>query len=157
MKPLMTVAAVVVPPYLACAALIALAPAAPTPPATQIAAAGDHSVVPLLMDVPSDKLGALKPSFFVPQLTPHDVQSGPGCVDEDDRICSPDNVRHVPAGCYDDGGVLFAPWPCTAWEPADGYQHGDGSWTPSGYLVTISRHGGGSQDGGHTHVWKHSA
>lgn len=62
-------------------------------------------------------------------LTIHQVQSGSGCVDQGDRICSPDNVRGVPAGCYDDGGVLWAPWPCTAWQPSDGYRHGDGTWT----------------------------
>lgn len=58
-------------------------------------------------------------------------EDGPSwsCVDDGNRICGPDNANHVPAGCYDDGGVLWAEWPCTAWTPADGYRHGDGSIT----------------------------
>ena len=34
------------------------------------------------------------------------------CVDDGNRICGPGNANGVPAGCYDDGGVLVAPWPC---------------------------------------------
>jgi len=34
------------------------------------------------------------------------------CVDDGNRICGPANPEHKPAGCYDDGGVLVAPWPC---------------------------------------------
>jgi hypothetical protein len=53
----------------------------------------------------------------------------PSCVDDGDRVCGPGNAEHVPAGCYDDGGVFVAPWPCAAWKPADGWRHGDGSVT----------------------------
>jgi len=34
------------------------------------------------------------------------------CVDDGNRICGPGNAQGAPAGCYDDGGVLVAPWPC---------------------------------------------
>ena len=51
------------------------------------------------------------------------------CVDAGQHVCAPDNPRHVPAGCYDDGGVLEFAWPCPPWTPADGYIHGDGSIT----------------------------
>lgn len=46
------------------------------------------------------------------------------CVDDGNRVCGPDNSEGQPAGCYDDGGVLWAVWPCEAWTPADGYRHG---------------------------------
>lgn len=51
------------------------------------------------------------------------------CVDDGNRVCGPNNANHVPAGCYDDGGVLWKAWPCEAWTPADGYRHADGSVT----------------------------
>ncbi|VBA56020.1 hypothetical protein LAUMK142_05350 [Mycobacterium pseudokansasii] len=56
-------------------------------------------------------------------------QPGWSCVDDGNRVCGPENSEGKPAGCYDDGGVLWAPWPCAAWTPADGYRHGDGSVT----------------------------
>ena len=34
------------------------------------------------------------------------------CVDDGNRICGPNNAEGQPAGCYDDGGVLVAAWPC---------------------------------------------
>jgi len=34
------------------------------------------------------------------------------CVDDGNRVCGPNNAQHAPAGCYDDGGVLVAAWPC---------------------------------------------
>lgn len=44
------------------------------------------------------------------------------CVDDGNRVCGPGNSNGVPAGCYDDGGVLFAVWPCVPWSPRDGYR-----------------------------------
>lgn len=34
------------------------------------------------------------------------------CVDDGNRICGPNNPEGQPAGCYDEGGVLVAHWPC---------------------------------------------
>ncbi|BCP41456.1 hypothetical protein MINTMi27_15490 [Mycobacterium intracellulare] len=51
------------------------------------------------------------------------------CVDDGNRVCGPGNANHVPAGCYDDGGVLEFTWPCSPWRPEDGYRHADGSVT----------------------------
>lgn len=34
------------------------------------------------------------------------------CVDDGNRVCGPGNPEGKPAGCYDDGGVLVASWPC---------------------------------------------
>lgn len=48
-------------------------------------------------------------------------QPGWSCVDDGNRVCGPGNDEGKPAGCYDDGGVLFAVWPCEAWKPSDGY------------------------------------
>lgn len=42
------------------------------------------------------------------------------CVDDGNRICGPGNANGAPAGCYDDGGVLVAPWPCYVVVGADG-------------------------------------
>lgn len=53
------------------------------------------------------------------------------CVDVAPRVCAPGNVRGVPAGCYDDGGVLEFAWPCTPWLPRYGYSHPDGTVTYS--------------------------
>lgn len=63
------------------------------------------------------------------QAEPMEDQPGWSCVDDGNRVCGPENSEGKPAGCYDDGGVLWAPWPCAAWTPADGYRHGDGSVT----------------------------
>lgn len=51
------------------------------------------------------------------------------CVDDAPHICLPGNDEHKPAACYDDGGVIVDVWPCEAWQPSDGYQHGDGTVT----------------------------
>lgn len=42
------------------------------------------------------------------------TEDDPGwsCVDDGNRICGPNNANGVAAGCYDDGGVLVAVWPC---------------------------------------------
>jgi hypothetical protein len=42
-------------------------------------------------------------------------ESGWSCVDDGNRVCGPNNAQGVPAGRYDEGGVLVDPW------PADGY------------------------------------
>jgi len=42
------------------------------------------------------------------------------CVTMGDRICGPSNSNGVPAGCYDDGGVLVSPWPCRVVVNPDG-------------------------------------
>jgi len=42
------------------------------------------------------------------------------CVDDGNRICGPGNAQGAPAGCYDDGGVLIASWPCFVVETDDG-------------------------------------
>jgi hypothetical protein len=34
------------------------------------------------------------------------------CVDDGNHVCGPQNDEQKPAGCYDDGGVLVAQWPC---------------------------------------------
>jgi len=41
-------------------------------------------------------------------------------------VCEPGNAADLPAGCYDDTGVLQFSWPCTAWTPADGRRSADG-------------------------------
>lgn len=39
------------------------------------------------------------------------------CVDDGNHVCGPTNDEGKPAGCYGDGGVLVAVWPCSAWRP----------------------------------------
>ncbi|AYP70047.1 hypothetical protein I5G62_gp61 [Mycobacterium phage CRB2] len=39
-------------------------------------------------------------------------EPGWSCVDDGNRVCGPNNPEGKPAGCYDLGGVLIAPWPC---------------------------------------------
>lgn len=81
---------------------------------------------------------------------PLEDEPGWSCVDQGNHICGPDNSNGVPPGCYvplseaerlglaisdrdaDDGGVLFAPWPCKAWSPEDGYHHQDDTTLASG-------------------------
>lgn len=43
---------------------------------------------------------------------PQEDEPGWSCVDDGNRICGPGNTNGAPAGCYDDGGVLVAVWPC---------------------------------------------
>ncbi|VEG58141.1 Uncharacterised protein [Mycolicibacterium aurum] len=50
--------------------------------------------------------GASAPAFAQPITEDSDAWS---CVDMGNRICGPDNPRGVPAGQYDEGGVLI-PW-----------------------------------------------
>jgi hypothetical protein len=38
-------------------------------------------------------------------------ESGWSCVDDGNRTCGPGNPQGVPAGRYDEGGVLVDPWP----------------------------------------------
>jgi len=47
-------------------------------------------------------------------------QPGWSCVDDGNRICGPGNPQGAPAGCYDDGGVLVAAWPCYVVVDANG-------------------------------------
>jgi hypothetical protein len=47
---------------------------------------------------------------------PLEDQPGWSCVDDGNRVCGPGNANGAPAGCYDDGGVLIAVWPCTPHE-----------------------------------------
>lgn len=63
------------------------------------------------------------------KASPLEDEPGYSCVDQGNRVCGPNNSNGVPAGCYDDGGVLWKAWPCDPWKPSDGYVHGDGSWT----------------------------
>lgn len=54
---------------------------------------------------------------------PHVDEDAPGwsCVHDGNRVCGPTNDEGVPAGCYDDGGALVAPWPChVVVDPATG-------------------------------------
>jgi len=48
------------------------------------------------------------------QATTGPMEDEPGwsCVDDGNRICGPGNANGAPVGCYDEGGVLVAPWPC---------------------------------------------
>ena len=47
-----------------------------------------------------------------PGHVPMEDESSWDCVSDGNRICGPGNPQGQPAGCYDDGGVLVAPWPC---------------------------------------------
>jgi hypothetical protein len=38
-------------------------------------------------------------------------ESGWSCVDDGNKVCGPGNPQGVPAGRYDEGGVLIDPWP----------------------------------------------
>jgi hypothetical protein len=40
---------------------------------------------------------------------------GWSCVDMGDHACGPGNSNNVPPGCYDEGGVMYAMWPCDGW------------------------------------------
>lgn len=42
------------------------------------------------------------------------------CRVDGNRICGPANSNAVAAGCYDEGGVLVAAWPCSVRVNADG-------------------------------------
>jgi hypothetical protein len=69
--------------------------------------------------------------------TAEEDEPGWSCVDDGNRVCGPGNEEGKPAGCYDDGGVMYAEWPCRPWEPKYGWQHANGTWTfPSGTIMT---------------------
>lgn len=59
-------------------------------------------------------LAALGAVAFAPDANARIQEDDPGwdCVSMGDRSCGPTNTQGVTAGCYDDGGVLVAPWPC---------------------------------------------
>lgn len=78
--------------------------------------------------------------------SPNEDQPGWSCVDDGNRVCGPGNANHVPPGCYDDGGVLFAPWPCIPWGRSDGYRHSDGTVS---YASGPNAYDGGSYVGGY--------
>ena len=44
------------------------------------------------------------------------------CVDDGNKVCGPGNPQGVPAGRYDEGGVLIDPW------PVDSYTYDDGTY-----------------------------
>lgn len=70
--------------------------------------------------------------------TVYEDDPGWSCVDDGNRVCGPGNSEGKPAGCYDNGGVQFAAWPCEAWKPSDGYRHADGSRTwPEGCQINL--------------------
>lgn len=68
---------------------------------------------------------------------PLEDEPGWSCVDDGNRICGPNNSEGKPAACYDDGGVIVALWPCSAWTPDMGHRHADGTTTfPNGDVMT---------------------
>lgn len=83
--------------------------------------------------------GALVGAALVPphaHAQPNEDDPGWSCVEFGNRVCGPDNAEGKPAGCYDDGGVLFATWPCTPWQPMYGWRHADGTTTfPNGDVM----------------------
>ena len=44
------------------------------------------------------------------------------CVDDGNKVCGPGNPQGVPAGRYDEGGVLIDPWPVDAYAYVDSYR-----------------------------------
>ena len=66
---------------------------------------------------------------------------GWSCVDDGNRICGPGNPQGAPAGCYDDGGVLVAAWPCHVVVDAngdgdvyEGLASGPNAWDAGAYV-----------------------
>lgn len=82
---------------------------------------------------------ALAPAATAKADTVSDDDPSWSCVDQGNRVCGPGNTSGAPAGCYDDGGVMFKAWPCEAWKPSDGYIHGDGSITDASGEVIAYR------------------
>jgi hypothetical protein len=74
-------------------------------------------------------LAGIAAALATPAFIPPAHQDQWSCVDDGNRVCSPENNEGKQAGCYDDGGVLFAPWPCEAWQPSFGWHHADGTTT----------------------------
>lgn len=46
-----------------------------------------------------------------PPAAPLEDEPGFSCVTDGNQVCGPDNAEGVPAGRYDEGGVLVDPWP----------------------------------------------
>lgn len=63
---------------------------------------------------------AVSPQGDTATQGPQEDQPGWSCVDDGNRVCGPGNANGVPAGCYDDGGVMVVPWPCHVVPDADG-------------------------------------
>jgi hypothetical protein len=57
---------------------------------------------------------------------PQEDEPGWDCVSDGDHRCGPANTNGVPAGCYGDGGMLLAVWPCHLVVNLDGTS--DYSW-----------------------------
>ena len=43
---------------------------------------------------------------------PQEDEPGWSCASMGNRVCGPTNVEGAVPGCYDEGGVLVALWPC---------------------------------------------
>ena len=85
--------------------------------------------------------GVVTAGVYAPEgsASPQEDDPGWSCVDDGNRVCGPqsDDWGHTP-GCYDDGGVLVALWPCEAWKLSDGYRHPDGTITwPEGCQINL--------------------
>lgn len=65
-------------------------------------------------------VGAVSGVHGTASASPNEDQQW-SCVDDGNRICGPGNSNGAPAGCYDDGGVLVAVWPCS-WHTLDNGQ-----------------------------------
>lgn len=53
---------------------------------------------------------ALQLALQTPLDAPQEDDPGWSCVDDGNRICGPGNANGVPAGRYDEGGVLVETW-----------------------------------------------
>jgi hypothetical protein len=64
---------------------------------------------------------------------PLEDEPGWSCVDDGNRVCGPDNDEGKPAGCYDEGGVLVALWPCAGPLSSDDFhrRYGYGPFGPA--------------------------
>ena len=71
-----------------------------------------HGLTAAVITVTVALSGVLTPAAHA---DPQEDEPGWSCVDDGNRVCGPANSNGVPAGCYDGGGVLVAPWPCTPW------------------------------------------
>ena len=56
----------------------------------------------------------------VATAAPLEDDPGWSCITNGDRRCGPGNSNGVPPGCYDDAGMLVAPWPCVVIVNPDG-------------------------------------
>lgn len=80
--------------------------------------------------VHGERVGLLSMTTNAHAESPQEDDPGWSCIDAGNRVCGPlsDDWGHTP-GCYDDGGVIVALWPCEAWKPSDGHRHADGTVT----------------------------